>query len=110
MPRALFRPGEAFTVKGVLIDAETGQPLSGIRVYWEQYETATGVWKPTADTTTGSDGSYEFRITAPPEEGTFRYRCRSEATPEYAGDVSPSISITVKKPKAARTTLSITLA
>jgi uncharacterized protein YfaS (alpha-2-macroglobulin family) len=107
--RTVFRPGETVTVKGALVDAETGQPIANMPVNLEVYDPATGTWKPLARTRTGGDGSYSFTQTLPSEDGSWRWRTRSEGTVEFAADVSPSITITVKKPKAARTTLSFTL-
>jgi uncharacterized protein YfaS (alpha-2-macroglobulin family) len=107
MPRLIYRPGETITIKGKLVDAEAGIALPGLTVYLEQHDPTTGLFKPVMTTRTARDGSYEFSLRLPEEEGTYRYRTRSEETEAYKSDVSPSISITVKKPKAARTTLSL---
>jgi uncharacterized protein YfaS (alpha-2-macroglobulin family) len=107
MPRTVYRPGESVTVSGVLRDMEANVPLPGIAINLQQYDPTTGLWRNVSSTTSGSDGAYSFTFTLPTEEGTVRIRVQSVGTPEYASDASPSVSLTTKKPKAAKTMLSI---
>ena len=107
MPRVTFRPGETIRIGGKLWDFEADKPLAGMPVLLQQYDPTTGLWKEIASTTTADDGSFTFALTLPDVEGSFKIRTYFPGTPEYAADASPSISITVKRPKAARTTLSI---
>jgi hypothetical protein len=48
-------------------------------------------------------------VTLSDVEGTIRLRTYFPGTPEYAADASPSLNITVKRPKASRTTVSLGL-
>ena len=110
MPKKrVYRPGQKVTLHGVLIDSETGDPLAGYPIWLQQYHPPTGTYKKVAETTTGDDGSYSFTITLPEEEGSIRLRTYFPGTPEYAADASPSVTLTVKKPKAVKSVLSITV-
>jgi hypothetical protein len=107
MPRVTFRPGETIKLGGKLVDVEADRPLSGQTVHLQQYDPTTGLWNTVASTSTGADGSFTFSLTLPPVEGVIRLRTFYPGTPEFREDASPSLSITVKKPKAARSMVSL---
>jgi hypothetical protein len=102
-----YFPGSTVTIRGSLIDQETGDLIAGAEVKLQQFEATTGLWKDLGATKTGGDGSYTFSLTLPIEEGTYRYRTYFPGTKEYAPDASPPISLTVAWPKAAKTALSV---
>lgn len=110
MPRKrVYRPGQKVTLKGALVDSETGDPLAGYPIWLQQYNPTTGIYDKVAETKTGGDGSYSFTITLPMAEGSIRLRTYYPGSPEYKADASPSITLTVKKPKAVKSILSITV-
>jgi len=110
MARTTWRPTESITISGKHIDYETETPIAGSKIQLQQYVAETGLWKPIGETTTGGDGSYSFTIPAPGREQTARVRTYYPATKEYAADASPSITLTWKTPKAAKTTVTLTVA
>jgi len=101
------RPGDVLKVRGQLFDKELNVPLSGLEIRLQQYDPTTGLWKDVLSTTTGPDGSYSFEIKLPEAEGTLRLRTFFPGTEAYKSDVSPPLSVTIKKPKAAPTVLSL---
>jgi protocatechuate 3,4-dioxygenase beta subunit len=110
MPRVTFRPGEKITLQGKLWDHEADRPLGGMTVKLQQYDPTTGAWDDVQSTTSDPNGVYTFTITLPDIEGTIRLRTYFPGTPEYKADASPPLTITVKRPKAARTMLSLQVA
>ena len=107
MPRVTFRPGETIKLGGRLVDQEADKPLSGATVVLQQYDPTTGLWKEVASTTTGADGSFTFSLTLPDIEGTVRIRTYFPGTREYAADASPALTINIKRPKSAKTAVSL---
>jgi len=94
-------------VRGVLLDKELNKPLPGLEIRLQQYDPTTGLWIDITSTTTGPDGSYSFEVTLPEAEGTIRIRTYFPGTEAYKSDASPPLTITIRKPKAAPTTLQV---
>jgi hypothetical protein len=88
---------------------EADKPLSGLIIQLQQYDPSTGLWNTVASTTSGADGTFTFSLTLPDVEGTIKIRTFFPGTPEYREDASPSLSITVKRPKAARSMVSLSV-
>jgi microcystin-dependent protein len=86
---------------------EADKPLTGATVQLQQYDPSTGLWNTVASTTTGGDGSFTFTLTLPDVEGTIKLRTYFPGSPEYREDASPSLSINIKRPKAARSMVSL---
>jgi uncharacterized protein YfaS (alpha-2-macroglobulin family) len=107
MPRAIFRPGEEVSLGGQLVDQEAGVALANQTVVLQQYDPSTGIWRDVTSTTTDAEGKYVFRFRLPDVEGQIRLRCYFPGSEAYAKDASPSVTITIKRPKAARTAVSI---
>ncbi|MCC6014457.1 MAG: hypothetical protein LM564_01985 [Desulfurococcaceae archaeon] len=101
------RPGDTLKLRGVLFDRELGTPLKGLEIRLQQYDPTTGLWKDVMSTTTAEDGSYTFVVKLPEEEGSIRLRTYFPGTEAWKADASPPITVTIKKPKAAPTALSI---
>jgi len=101
------RPGDVLRVRGQLVDRELNRPLAGMEIRLQQYDPSTGLWRDVVSTTTDADGSYSFEIKLPEAEGTIRVRVFFPGTEEYKSDASPPAAITIKKPKAAPSVLSI---
>jgi uncharacterized protein YfaS (alpha-2-macroglobulin family) len=105
----IYRPGEILTAKGFLTDAEAGIPIKNVPIQLEQRNSRTGMYELVTSTTTDSGGNYTMSITLPTEEGSMNLRLYFPGTSEYAPDASPSVTLTIRKPKAAKSTLSLTL-
>jgi hypothetical protein len=94
-------------VRGVLFDKELNKPLPGLEIRLQQYDPTTGLWRDILSTTTGPDGSYSFEVKLPEAEGTIKIRTYFPGTAEWKADASPPLTIIIKRPKAAPTTLQI---
>jgi uncharacterized protein YfaS (alpha-2-macroglobulin family) len=105
-----YNPGESVTVFGQLVESDTGNPIAGAPISFQEYDPTTSLFKDVASTSTGGDGSYSLTFTLPDVEGTYRYRLYFSGTREFAADASPAISFKVALPKAAKTTLSVNIA
>jgi uncharacterized protein YfaS (alpha-2-macroglobulin family) len=105
----IYRPGEILTARGFLTDAEAGIPIKNVPINIEQRSPRTGLYEIITSTTTDSAGNYTMSITLPTEEGSIALRLYFPGTAEYAPDASPGVTITIRKPKASRSTLSLTL-
>ena len=101
------RPGDVLRIRGQLVDRELNVPLSGLEVRLQEYDPATGLWRDVLATTTGPDGTYSFEVRLPEAEGTLRLRTFFPGTEAYKADASPPVTVTIKKPKAAPTVLSL---
>lgn len=101
------RPGDTLKIRGQLFDRELNRPLAGLEIRLQQYDPATGLWRDVMSTATGADGSYTFEVKLPEAEGTIRLRTYFPGTAEWKADASPAITVLIKKPKAAPTTLSL---
>jgi len=101
------RPGDTLKISGKLVDKELNVPLSGLEIRLQEYDPTTGLWRDVLSTTTGADGSYSFEVRLPEVEGSIRLRTFFPGTEAYKADASPAITVTIKKPKAAPTTLSL---
>ena len=101
------RPGDVLRVSGQLIDRELNRPLSGLEVRLQEYNPTTGLWKDVMSTTTDAEGRYSFEVRLPEAEGSIRLRTYFPGTEEYRADASPPVTITIKKPKAAPSVLSL---
>jgi hypothetical protein len=86
---------------------EADKPLTGATVQLQQYDPSTGLWNTVASTTTGADGGFTFTLTLPDVEGTIKLRTYFPGSPEYREDASPSLNINIKRPKAARSMVSL---
>ena len=101
------RPGDVLRVRGQLLDRELNVPLAGLEIRLQQYDPTTGLWKDVLSTTTSEDGTYVFEVRLPEAEGSIRIRTFFPGTEAYKSDASPPITVTIKKPKATPTTLSL---
>jgi len=101
------RPGDVLRIRGQLFDRELNVPLAGMEVRLQEYDPATGLWRDVLSTTTGPDGTYSFEVRLPETEGIIRLRTFFPGTEAYKSDASPPVAVTIKRPKAAPTTLSL---
>jgi len=101
------RPGDTLVLRGKLMDYELRRPLPGMEVFLQQYVRTTGLWEDIMSTKTDENGEYVFELKLPTEEGSYRFRVCFKGTDEYKKDCSPPVTVTVRKPKAAPTVVSI---
>jgi len=90
-----IRAGAQITAIVTVGRRNTGTRLNGIPVAVQKFDPAVGDYVDEATGITGNNGEARIRFRVPDQPGEYRFRSRSDPTPQYRADTSPAEKVEI---------------